>query len=251
VTAIERKPGSVLWHQLGDALAAEIAAGRLAPGSRLPTEAELVKRFGVSRFTVRQALGHLESRGLVRAEQGRGTFVHKSTLDYAISPRTRFHRNLIEQGFEPGGELLLHEVIAAAERVADRLRIAEGMAVIHRRGLMTADGVPVELGDSFYPAERFPGFDAARRAHATITAALASYGIDDYERVSTSIQARMPTPEEARLLRQPKSLPVMVVDKVDADLDGVPFCFSSAVWSAERVSFTVAGGARARSGHIS
>ena len=251
MTAIERRPGSVLWHQLGDALAAEIAAGRLAPGSRLPTEAELVKRFGVSRFTVRQALGHLEARGLVRAEQGRGTFVHKGTLAYAISPRTRFSTNLIEQGFEPGGELLLHEEIASPDRVADRLRVVPGTMVVHRRGVMTADGVPVELGDSFYPAARFPGFDEARRTHPTITAALARYGIDDYERVSTSIEARMPTPEEARLLRQPKSLPVMVVDKVDADLDGVPFCFSSGVWAAERVSFTVAGGTRARAGHTS
>lgn len=250
MAAIKRKTGSALWQQLGDALAAEIAAGRLAPGSRLPTEAELTRRFGVSRFTVRQALGHLETRGLVRAEQGRGTFVHKGMLGYEISSRTRFSRNLIEQGFEPGGELLLHEEIPASERVAGRLRIAEGTAVIHRRGLMTADGLPVELGDSFYPAERFPGFDAARRAHATITAALASYGIDDYERVSTSIEARMPTPEEARLLRQPKSLPIMVVDKIDADLDGVPFCFSSAVWSAERVSFTIAGGTHTRSERI-
>lgn len=242
MTAIERRPGSVLWHQLGDALAAEIAAGRLAPGSRLPTEAELVKRFGVSRFTVRQALGHLEARGLVRAEQGRGTFVHKGTLDYAISPRTRFHRNLIEQGFEPGGELLLHEEIAAPDRVADRLRIAPGTMVIRRRGVMTADGVPVELGDSFYPAGRFPGWEEARRTHPTITAALTVYGIDDYERLSTSIEARMPTAEEARLLRQPRSIPVMVVEKVDADRAGVPFCYSTAVWSAERVTFTIPRG---------
>ena len=245
MTVIERKTGNALWQQLGDALAAEIAAGRLPPGSRLPTEAELTKRFGVSRFTVRQALGHLEARGLVRAEQGRGTFVHKGMLGYAIASRTRFSRNLIEQGFEPGGELLLHEEIPAPDRVADRLGIKGGTMVIHRRGLMTADGIPVELGDSFYPAGRFPEFDRARLAHATITGALASYGIDDYERVSTAIEARMPTVEEARLLRQPKSIPVMVVDKVDADRDGVPFCFSSAVWSAERVTFTFPSGGAA------
>jgi GntR family phosphonate transport system transcriptional regulator len=101
MAVIERKAGAALWHQLGEALVAEIAAGKLPPGSRLPTEPELMKRFGVNRFTVRQALGHLETRGLVRAEQGRGTFVHKSVLDHAISRRTRFSRNLIEQGFEP------------------------------------------------------------------------------------------------------------------------------------------------------
>jgi GntR family transcriptional regulator, phosphonate transport system regulatory protein len=239
VAVIERKTGSALWLQLGEALAAEIAGGQLPPGGKLPTEPELMKRFGVSRFTVRQALGHLETRGLVRAEQGRGTFVHKRVLDYAISSRTRFSRNLIEQGFEPGGELLLHEEIPAPDRVADRLKIADGTIVIHRRGIMTADGTPVELGDSYYPAKRFPGFEEARRTLPTITAALASYGIDDYARVSTSLEARMPTSEEARLLRQPKSVPILVVDKVDADRDGVPFCFSSGVWSAERVTFTL------------
>ena len=236
---IERKAGSALWHQLGETLAAEIAAGRLQPGSKLPTEPELMKRFGVSRFTVRQALGHLETRGLLRAEQGRGTFVHKNVLDYSISRKTRFSRNLIEQGFDPGGKLLLHEVGPASDRVAIRLKIVEGTMVIHRRGIMTADGMPVELADSYYPAERFPAFDEARRIHPTITAALESYGIKDYERLSTSIEARMPTSDEARLLRQPKSFPVMVVEKIDVDRNGIPFCFSTSLWSAERVTFTI------------
>ena len=96
---IDRKGGSALWHQIGEILAADIAAGTLAAGEKLPTEPELMQRFGVSRFTVRQALGHLEQRGLVRAEQGRGTFVHRGVLDYTLSKRTPFHKNLIEQGF--------------------------------------------------------------------------------------------------------------------------------------------------------
>jgi len=241
-TGVERKAGNALWRQIGEALAAEIASGRLAPGAKLPTEPALMTQFGVSRFTIRQALSHLETRGLVRAEQGRGTFVHKGVLDYAISRKTRFSANLIEQGFEPGGDLLLHEEIVAPKLVGDRLKLAKDEVVIHRRGVMTADGAPVELSDSFYPAKRFPGFDEARRAYPTITAALASYGVVDYERLATSIEARMPTPEEARLLRQPKSTPVLVVEKVDADRNGVPFCFSSSLWSAERVMFTIAAG---------
>ncbi|NTF42512.1 phosphonate metabolism transcriptional regulator PhnF [Rhizobium sp. AC27/96] len=234
---VDRKGGSALWHQIGEILAADIAAGTLAPGARLPTEPELMERFGVSRFTVRQALGHLEQRGLVRAEQGRGTFVHKGVLDYTLSKRTRFHKNLIEQGFEPGGELLAHEILPATERVAPYLKLVVGALVIHRRGVMTADGVPVELGDTYYPAERFPDFDKARLQHPTITAALASYGITDYERLSTEIEARMPTAEEARLLRQPKSVPLLVTRKVDVDMDGVPIAFSESMWSADRVIF--------------
>ncbi|MGO4564067.1 phosphonate metabolism transcriptional regulator PhnF [Rhizobium sp. 2YAF20] len=236
---IDRKSGSTLWHQIGEVLAAEIAAGTLVPGDQLPTEPQLMERYGVSRFTVRQALAHLEARGLVRAEQGRGTFVHKGTLDYTLSKKTRFSKNLIEQGFEPGGELLVHEIIAAPSRVASRLGLPTGAMVIHRRGVMTADGVPVELGDSFYPADRFPDFDRVRATHSTITAALAIYGIEDYDRQSTEIEARMPSAEEARLLRQPKSLPVLVITKVDADKSGSPIAYAETLWSAERVTFKI------------
>ncbi|MBB3452338.1 GntR family phosphonate transport system transcriptional regulator [Rhizobium sp. BK313] len=236
---IDRKSGSALWHQIGEILAADIAAGIFAPGDRLPTEPELMQRFGVSRFTVRQALGRLEQRGLVRAEQGRGTFVHKGVLDYTLSKKTRFSQNMVDQGFEPGGELLIHEIIPASEHVAARLRLAPGDPVIHRRGVMTADGMPIECGDSYYPAERFPDFDKARLRYPTITAALASYGVHDYVRLSTEIEARMPTAEEARLLRQPKSLPVLVTLKVDVDTAGVPIAFAEALWPAERVTFKV------------
>lgn len=239
MATMDRKSGSTLWHQIGESLAADIAAGRLAPGDRVPTEPELMKRFGVSRFTVRQALSHLESKGLVRAEQGRGTFVHKGILDYTLSKKTRFSQNLIEQGFEPGGELLLHEEIPASELVSSKLEIPSGSAVIHRRGLMTADGVPVELGDSYYPAARFPDFEQRRLEHPTITGALRTYGITDYDRRWTTIEGRMPTIEEARLLRQPKSSPILTVSKLDVDQDGVPFAYSTSIWSAERVTFTV------------
>jgi len=77
---IDRNGGSTLWHQIGEILAADIAAGTFAPGARLPTEPELMERFGVSRFTVRQALGHLEQRGLVRAEQRLLPGIEQSSL---------------------------------------------------------------------------------------------------------------------------------------------------------------------------
>ncbi|MFJ2113555.1 GntR family transcriptional regulator [Streptomyces sp. NPDC087850] len=58
-----------------DALAAEIKAGKIRPGEKIPSDAELVQRFGVARMTARRAVGVLRERGLVRTEWGRGTFV--------------------------------------------------------------------------------------------------------------------------------------------------------------------------------
>ncbi len=66
-------------RRLEGALRREIGSGGLGPGSALPSEVELARRYGVSRATVRQALGGLAEGGLVRRVPGRGTFVRPAT----------------------------------------------------------------------------------------------------------------------------------------------------------------------------
>ena len=61
-------------------IADEIASGSLRPGDRLPSERELTERLGVSRATVRRALGELAMDGLVTASAGRGSFVSSGPL---------------------------------------------------------------------------------------------------------------------------------------------------------------------------
>ena len=64
-----------LYYQLGTVLREQILSGTYKIGDQLPTEAELVADYGVSRITVRQALKTLEDDQLIRREAGRGTFV--------------------------------------------------------------------------------------------------------------------------------------------------------------------------------
>lgn len=237
--SLERRNGQPLWLQIEAALAREINSGALGIGDRLPTEPELMERFGVSRSTVRQAVASLDRRGLVRAEQGRGTFVRGRVLTYGLSRRTRFSRNLIEQGFDPALEKILEEVVPAGPEVAEKLGIPEWQSVAHRRGLGRADGVPIELGDAYVPLHRFPDFWAEKAKHATYSAAFAAFGVRDYLRKSTLIEARLPTEEEAALLEQPPGSPVFVVTRLDADLQGQPILFGRGLWPADRVAFDV------------
>lgn len=237
--SLPRQPGQALWLQIETLLAEEIGTGQLAPGHRLPTEPALMARFGVSRATVRQALARLERRGLVHAEQGRGTFVGPRRLAYSLSERTRFSRNLIEQGFEPGGRLLFERVIPAGSVVGARLGIPEWQSVSHRHGIGEADGIPIELADVYVPLDRFPNWAEVKAQHATYTAAFAHYGVRDYRRLSTRIEARMPTEEEATRLDQPPLSPVFVMTRVDADLEGRPILYGHALWCADRVAFEI------------
>jgi GntR family transcriptional regulator len=73
---IDRVSPVPFYFQLAELLEHEIAAGRLEPGARLPSESYLCQRFGLSRTTVRQALARLEQRGLIEKLKGQGTFVH-------------------------------------------------------------------------------------------------------------------------------------------------------------------------------
>jgi GntR family transcriptional repressor for pyruvate dehydrogenase complex len=63
-----------------------IQAGRLKPGDRLPPERDLVRRFQVSRGSVRDALRMLEVVGLVRSRQGEGTVVQELSADSLVTP---------------------------------------------------------------------------------------------------------------------------------------------------------------------
>ena len=101
--SVDRQDGVTLWRQIAGALQREIASGAHQPGARLPTEAELSARFGVNRHTVRRALEELTRDGLVRVEQGRGSFVAEDVLDYTVEARTRFSEWIRKHNKEPSG----------------------------------------------------------------------------------------------------------------------------------------------------
>lgn len=237
---LERKSGASLWRQIGEQVAAEIASGALTPGAQLPTEPELADRFRVSRNTVRRAMSMLEDDGLVRIEQGRGTFVHDGgVINYEISKRTRFSQNLQRQGRDPGHEFFRIEEIAASDHVAAMLKIAPGDPVVIAAGVSKADDVVVSVSEVYYPAARFPGLVDKRGKAKSMTALLKEYGVADYTRLVTWITARPPTDEEARTLQQPRSRWVICTQKVDVNQEGHPICFSDARWAGDRVQFVI------------
>lgn len=237
--ALARGQGVALWRQILGALEQEISAGDLAPGGRLPTEAELSARFSVNRHTVRRAMEELEARGLVRIEQGRGSFVAEDVLDYPLGARTRFSELIRRQNREPQGRILRIEEAAADTAVAEALEIRRGRPVVLAERLGLADDRPVVLGTHCFPAARFPGIAALLAKDASITRALAASGVPDYRRQVTRITARMPTPEEAALLQQSRTRPVLLTEAVNVDPAGQPVEVSFARYAAGRMQLVV------------
>lgn len=236
---LRRGAGIALWRQIGASIEQDIRAGRYGPGARLPTEAEFSAQFGVNRHTVRRAMEELEMRGIVRVEQGRGSFVAEDVLDYPLTSRTRFSEVIRAQNREPAGRILRMGDMAADSRVAELLGLRAGRRVLFADRLSLADGRPVTLGRHHFSPARFPNILERLTEDPSITRALALSGVPDYRRRSTRISARMPTGEEAELLEQSRARPVLVCEVLNVDEHDRPVEATYTRYAAGRAQLVV------------
>lgn len=233
---------TAIWREIEGALRAEIEAGRYNPGDKLPTEAALSTRFGVNRHTVRRALGALEADGLTHARRGAGVFVAAKPAAYPLGRRVRFHENLEAAGLSASKEILRLETLAAAPREAEALGIPPGALAHVWEGVALADGQPISLFRSWFPAERLPGLKDGLRETLSVTAALAREGVADYTRVTTELTARRARPVQARHLRLPENAPLLRSVSVNADPEGRPVEYGRTWFAGDRVTLTVTPG---------
>lgn len=230
-----RRDGVTLWRQIVGQLREEIDSGQFQPGARLPTEAELSARFRVNRHTVRRALEELTRAGVVRVEQGRGSFVAEDVLDYAVEPRTRFSEWIRKHNKEPSGRVLELKETAADARVAAGLGVRIGGRVVLLQRLGLANDRPVSLTSHYFPSQRLRGILEALQREPRITTALQSVGVTDYLRQVTRVTARLPSAEEAELLRTGRSRPLLVAENVNVDHSGSVVEFAIGRYPTPRV----------------
>ena len=230
-----REAGLAVWRQITETLRGEIGGPDLPPGARLPTESALAARFAVNRHTVRRALEELSRGGLIRIEQGRGTFVAEDVFDYTVGARTRFTEWIRGHDKEPSGKVLRLEELPAGKTVAAALGMAVGAPVVLLERLGLADATPVSLAQHYFPPARLPGIQAALGARSRITDALRDCGIADYVRHSTRVSARAPTAPEANWLRMARNRPVLVTESTNVDRSGMVVEFSIGCYPTPRV----------------
>lgn len=148
---IDRESPIALYRQIADDLAGALEA-RYHVGQRLPSESALMATYGVSRITVRQALGHLTARGLLVRQQGKGTFVAAPRVRQDLRQLTGFVDVLTAQGLDPETRLLSFGPQSAPPAVRECLAL-RGDELLSFRRLYLLDGRPLALTVVHYPPE--------------------------------------------------------------------------------------------------
>ena len=228
-----------VWHVIGRDPEPEPRWGPRGPGARLPSEHDLAERFGVNRHTVRAAFARLAELGLVVPRRGSGVFVAERPPEYAINRDTKWTEIEAALAATPSGRLVTEYRRRAVGRIADLLRLPEGAELVVLETLRSATERVATYGYHAFEAARFAGIGEAFRRHGSFTAAIAACGVPAFFRQSTWIDCRMPRRIEAESLRTGLDQPVMVMSYVDADEDGRPILFGTAVLPSGSVTLRV------------
>lgn len=206
------------WQLIANTLAQDIHQKQLQ--GQLPIEPLLAERFAVNRHTVRRALQALEAQGLVRIEQGRGTFVQEDLIDYRMGKKERFSHSLAAQSLSGESKILSSQTIHANDEICKLLGIAKGSEVLQIDALDFVENQIVGVCTEYLPLPRFAGFTQRLIEQGVMSEALRAAGIQSITRKFSRITARIPRPEVAVQLGQPKSQPVLYVESVYQDEQG-------------------------------
>lgn len=136
-----------------DWLVDRIARGEVARGAQLPSEHDLMARFGVSRVTARQALDELRSLGLVESRRGKGHFVSRLTAVHSLQRLQSFGEMMAPLGVATHSNVLELIETPATNDVAAALRIAGGTSVTRIVRTRLAASTVVSLDVSFFPVD--------------------------------------------------------------------------------------------------
>ncbi|WP_173668423.1 GntR family transcriptional regulator [Thermobifida fusca] len=235
------------YQQVADALRAAILRGDYAPGETIPSQAELCETYRVSRWTIRQAVAVLEREGLVTPVRKRGTVVRNrhpvrlplSRYSAALSPGGRlgpWETACERQGIDGRAEVVGVRRLAAPADIAALLEVEEGTTVVYRRRHMWARDRVAQVQEAWMPHDLVAGtpLARARKIVGGVYAMLAQLGHPPAT-VTETVRARLPTAEEARVLGLGVGTPVLALERVTRDHQGVALEVLRAAADADRV----------------
>jgi GntR family transcriptional regulator, histidine utilization repressor len=211
--AVQRERAAVRapYAQVKQFLKDALADGRWAPGALMPSEAELVAQFGVSRMTVNRALRELQGEGLVEREQGVGTFAARLHRVSSTLKIRDVHEEIESRGHRHTAQVHLQRTERATRAIAAQLGVAAGGRVFHTLIVHHENGVPLQCEDRYVNPAASPGYLDADFTRTTPTQVL--FETTALWRARYSIEAAPASADDARLLAIAEGDPCLVVTR--------------------------------------
>ncbi|MCP2073121.1 UNVERIFIED_ORG: GntR family transcriptional regulator [Pseudomonas lini] len=237
-TPILRDSSTSLYEQIAHQLLEEIQRGDYQPNGKLPSEAELGERFGVSRVTVRLAVGKLSEEGVVERKQGKGTFVAAKQVRHGLDALRSFHEALLLQGLQPSMRVVSHALQPVPEALRGLFEGADDCLLLER--LHFVDEEPIALGRSHLPAE-LASVTWADVEHQPIYSILESITGLTVTRADLAIRAQEADKRLASALHVKRGTALLVMERTSWFADGRCCDRTTFFIRPERYAFVLSG----------
>jgi len=239
--------------QIADELRKQIETGEYKVGERLPTENSLIEHWGVSRPTVRDALGLLISEGILRSGRGKGQGYRVqepskpiempfSNIEFADKRGDSNDRDNWIAVIEDQGKTAEQDISVSIEIptqiISDRLNIPEGKSVVARRRLRRVDGTPWQIATAYFAEELVRGTLLSEPRDVSAPGGIfKSLGIHQHV-FNDEIFIRMPSEHEREELRIDRGVPVAEHVRTSRDRDNEPLACTVTVMPGDRTKIT-------------
>lgn len=212
-----------LYQQLQQALRQAIDAGTWASAAALPAERQLAQELGISRITVRKAIGALVEEGLLVRRAGAGNFIN-ARVEKNFAKLSSFSEDMRARGRTPRSEWLKRSEGLVRPEEALRLRLSPGTPVYRFHRIRYADEVPMCIEYATIAAFALASLDAVDDSMYEALAASGQRPVRALQRLS----ALLVDAEQARLLQVREGDAGLCVERLGFAGDGraVEFCRS-------------------------
>lgn len=226
-----------LYHKVYLLLKQRLAAGGFPQDAPMPGENALAAEYGVSRLTIRRSLEALESEGLVRRRQGRGTFAapappsagHESDIDALMA-------HLADMGMQTQVRLVELQTEPAPPAVAQRLELEPGSPVHRSVRVRSHDGLPFSYLTTYVPDDIGCRIGRQDLASRPLLAIFRDLGVQ-VARAEQAISAVLAEPHPAGLLGVPVGSALLSLRRLVRDESGRPVEWLHALYRPDRYEY--------------
>jgi len=234
----DRTSEGPLYRRIADDIRRQIARGDLLPGQLLPSEHDLVSRYGVARGTVRQALAALRADGTISGSRGRPLQVRGQHLTQPLSELLSFSTWVEALGRRPSARVVDFAPGEATAEEAAALEMESGTTVYRLLRLRLVDGSPLMVERATFPEYVGLLLATVDLDASSIYAALARRGIV-FASARHVIGAMEAARIDADLLGVPLRTPLLRIRRHAFSQTGVALEWSEDRYLADQVDFAV------------
>ncbi len=228
-----------LYYQLKECLREKVESEEWLPGFQLPSEPDLAKQFGVSRATVRRALGDLTAEGVFLRKHGTGTFVATPKIEQDLTKFYSFSRDMEAKGLKPSSRVLsLQQVVPSlGTRKALQLEENEFVYELHRLRLVAEE--PFIIERSILPVKFFQDMTIEKlKSRALYDLMELEYGIVPAKAVEY-FEPVLASGFESEMLGIEENSPALLIHRVAYTSGGRPVELCKSVVRGDRCRYYV------------